>query len=221
MNTFQAVVFDMDGLLLDTESICMRIFKEACETLHVPFLNDAYLSIIGCNSTHIFKTLHNAYHDIIDYTLIHDEWRKQYNNVVENRAIPKKNGVIDVLLWLKNHQIPIAVATSTHKSLAIRKLELAGIAPLFEVITGGDEIKKSKPDPDIYLKAAKRLHIHPSKCIAFEDSSNGVISATAAGMRTYQVPDLINPTSETKHLAYKIISQIDNALDDFPMHFNQ
>ncbi|WP_260260404.1 HAD family hydrolase [Vibrio intestinalis] len=198
----KAAIFDMDGLLLDTERVCMRVFKQACQTVELPFYEDVYLTIIGRNAAGIEKIFRDAYGDDLDR--LHPEWRKNYDAIVRHQAIPLKEGVVELLTWLRANGIATAVATSTHRDLAETKLKLAGIDQYFDGLTCGDEVTHGKPDPEIYQLAAQRLGVEPSDCIAFEDSNNGVISAVAAQMTTYQIPDLVEPSEEVKALGHHI-----------------
>ncbi len=207
---YQAAVFDMDGLLLDTEKVCMRIFRQACDTLKLPFYEDTYLSIIGQNSVAIDRVFRKAYGDKLD--ALHEEWRVNYNAIVNHQAIPVKDGVIELLNWLKANKIPVAVATSTHKEIAKKKLQLSGLDQYFDAFACGCEVKNSKPDPEIFLLAASRLNVDAKHCVAFEDSNNGVKSAVAAEMTTFQVPDLVSPCDEVKSLGHHIVPSLHAAL---------
>ncbi|ELV8717461.1 HAD family phosphatase [Vibrio vulnificus] len=209
---FNAAIFDMDGLLLDTERVCMRIFKQACDVQKLPFYQETYLSIIGRNSAGIDAILRAAYGDDLDR--LHAEWRKRYNQVVLHEAIPVKEGVIALLEWLKAHQIPAAVATSTQKDVALVKLKLAGLDHYFESITTGCEVTHGKPDPEIYLLAASRLNVPPAQCLAFEDSNNGVRAAVAANMMTYQIPDLVEPCEEVIAFGHRIYPSLTEVLKE-------
>lgn len=209
---YQAAIFDMDGLLLDTERVCMRIFKEACEIQKLPFHETIYLSIIGRNPSGIEQIFRQAYTD--DYERLHNEWRTRYNAVVKHKAIPVKQGVIALLEWLKANNIPTAVATSTVNDVAKKKLALAGLDQYFDSLTTGCEVKHGKPDPEIYLLAASRLNVDPEKCLAFEDSNNGVRSAFTAGMITYQIPDLVEPCEEIRAFGHKVLPSMHQVLDD-------
>jgi HAD superfamily hydrolase (TIGR01509 family) len=199
---FQAAIFDMDGLLLDTERVCMRVFKQACENVNLPFYEDVYLSIIGRNSAGIDLILRQAYGDDLDR--LHAEWRINYDAIVKHQAIPVKDGVVELLEWLKSNNVPTAVATSTHREVATIKLELAGLSKYFDNLTCGCEVIHGKPDPEIYLLAAERLDVQPEHCLAFEDSNNGVRSAVAAHMTTFQIPDLVEPCEEVTALGHQI-----------------
>lgn len=207
---FQAAVFDMDGLLLDTEKVCMQIFRQACATLQLPFYEDVYLSIIGQNSVAIEKTFRAAYGEALDG--LHNEWRVNYNAIVEHQAIPVKDGVIALLDWLKSNDIPMAVATSTQREVALKKLQLANLDGYFAAYACGCEVERSKPDPEIFLLAAERLGVAAKHCIAFEDSNNGAKAAVAADMTTYQIPDLVTPCDETKARGHHIMPSLHSAL---------
>ncbi len=207
---FQAAIFDMDGLLLDTERVCMRVFKQACEVQNLPFYDDVYLSIIGRNSAGIEVIFRNAYGE--SYERLNAEWRERYGAIVKHQAIPIKNGVIELLEWLKENKYPIAVATSTQKDIAEIKLRLAGLDQYVDSLTTGCEVSKGKPDPEIYLLAANRLQVQPELCLAFEDSNNGVRSAISANMIAYQIPDLVEPCEEVLALGHSILPSLSHVL---------
>ena len=207
---FQAAIFDMDGLLLDTERVCMRIFKEACKTNNLPFYEDVYLSVIGRNSAGIEQIFRRAYGRDLDR--LHETWRTGYDAVVKHQPIPVKEGVIELLDWFKSHRIPSAVATSTQKDIATMKLHLAGLDTYFDNLTTGCEVTHGKPDPEIYLLAASRLGIDPKVCLAFEDSNNGARAAVSAGMMTYQIPDLVEPDDDVKTLGHTIARSLSEVL---------
>lgn len=207
---YQAAIFDMDGLLLDTERICMQIFKQACTNVNLPFYEDVYLSIIGRNSAGVEQVFRQAYGDDLDK--LHAEWRVNYNAIVKHQPIPVKDGVIELLEWLKSQGVPMAVATSTHRDVASVKLDLAGLSHYFANLTCGCEVENGKPDPEIYLLAAQRLNVEPNQCLAFEDSNNGVRSAIGANMTTFQIPDLVEPCDEVKALGHQVLPSLKNAL---------
>lgn len=166
--------------------------------------------MIGRNAAGIEAVLRKAYGDDLDR--LHAEWRQRYNQVVFHEAIPVKAGVIELLQWLKAQQIPTAVATSTQKEVASVKLKLAGLDHYFDSITTGCEVSHGKPDPEIYLLAASRLKIAPERCLAFEDSNNGVRAAVAAQMITYQIPDLVEPCAEVKGFGHHICPSLTDVL---------
>ncbi len=209
---YQAAIFDMDGLLLDTERVCMRVFQEACEVQKLPFYEDVYLSIIGRNAAGIEAIFRKAYGNELDR--LHQEWRIRYNAVVMHEAIPVKDGVVELLEWLKEQNFPTAVATSTAREVAKIKLQLAGLSKYFDNLTTGCEVSNGKPDPEIYLLAANRLNVEPTKCLAFEDSNNGVRAAVAANMPTFQIPDLVEPCEEVRQFGHTIVPSLHDVLSE-------
>ncbi len=215
---FKAAIFDMDGLLLDTERVCMDIFQQACEELDLPFYKEEYLKIIGCNAAGIESIIKQGWGEDLDYPALNAEWRQRYNAIVKHEPIPKKQGVVALLEWLKKNGYRIAVATSTQNDVAKVKLQLAGLDHYFDVYATGCEVKNGKPDPEIFLLAAERLGVDPTDCIAFEDSNNGTRSAVAANMTTFQVPDLVTPCDEVKALGHHIQPSLVNVLDYLQEH---
>ena len=209
---FKAAIFDMDGLILDSERLCMSIFRQACEVQNVPFIEKLYLSIIGCNTKKIEQIFRDGYGSSVDYPALHQEWKTRYTTIVKHQEIPLKEGIIDLLEWLKSNSIPMAVATSTPRDIATTKLKLAGLDGYFDVLTTGCEVVVGKPDPEIYLLAAERLGVVPEMCLAFEDSNNGVRSAVAANMITFQIPDLVKPSAEVIELGHQISPSLTNIL---------
>ncbi|MEI6898053.1 MAG: HAD family phosphatase [Psychromonas sp.] len=206
---YQAAIFDMDGLLLDTERVCQQAFRDACHSLSLPFLEDIYLGIIGRNAQGIEAVLSAGYGDKIAYQTLRDAWMDRYHPIVNYQAIPIKKGVVKLLQWLKENNIPMAVATSTPRDLAITKLKLSGLLPYFSQLSTGCEVQQGKPHPEIFLLAAKRLHVSPERCLAFEDSNHGVLAAVAANMQVYQIPDLVTPCAQTVALGHRVVMSLD------------
>ena len=212
MINFQAAIFDMDGLLLDTERVCMGVFEEACGTLALPFYRETYLNIIGRNAAGIREIFLEAYAGDCDAVIA--EWRACYHEIVENKAIPVKPGVTALLEWLQTEKIPMAVATSTASPVAQKKLELAGLDQYFSAVATGCEVSQGKPSPEIYHLAARRLGVDANNCLAFEDSNNGVRAAVAAEMFTYQIPDLVEPCDDVRALGHRILPSMRYVLED-------
>ncbi len=193
---YKACIFDMDGLLLDTERIAYDVFTEIADAYGVnPHIED-YSQCIGANKTYREKILKEFFPSLpLDQFI--PAWEKEYKNRLLNGDIPIKKGVMELLSLLKSKQIHIAVATSTHRELAYLKLEKTNLVDFFHYIIGGDQIEKSKPDPEIYLRVKEEFGVDASECLVFEDSTNGVISAYKAEMDVIQVIDLIEATDLT------------------------
>ncbi len=208
MRKFEAVIFDMDGLLLDTERIALSAFHETCKRFGLENQTDLFMQCIGTNSQRAEAVLKDGLKGKPNHTEFLSAWDATYLQRTCNTVIPLKNGAKELLAHLADMNLPIAVATSTKSNRAMQKLRDAGILPNFKAIVGGDQVKNSKPHPDIYLKAADVLGVVPEKCLALEDSDNGVRSALSAGMTVIQVPDLVEPTAVLRSLGHTIMDSL-------------
>ena len=208
MNNFEAIIFDMDGLLLDSERIWLIAFQEACQEFNLGDRTDLFIQCIGSNSEATKNILRNGLGDKVDYVKFWSVCRANYHAETKNKPISVKDGAIDLLKYIKALQLPLAVATSTHTEFAIKKLENAGIREYFNEIIGGEQVSNSKPLPDIYLKAANTLQVKAKNCLALEDSENGVKSALAAGLTVIQIPDLVEPSRSFKLNGHIILQNL-------------
>jgi HAD superfamily hydrolase (TIGR01509 family) len=196
----------MDGLLLDSERIALSTFKEACSECHfVPDLS-IYYRCIGTNANRVQEILSEGYGR--DYEAIAKIWKARYKVETFDKPVPLKSGAYDLLRELEKEGLHQAVVTSTDREIAVRKLTNSHIVQYFDLILGGDQVSRSKPDPDIYLTACRQLNIEPSRGLALEDSDNGVIAAFRAGLRVIQIPDLKPPSPEVLSLGHPVISSL-------------
>ncbi|MFC2021066.1 HAD family hydrolase [Chloroflexota bacterium] len=206
---YQAVIFDMDGLLIDSERIALSTFVEACrENKFEPDIN-VYNKCIGTTSYKTKEILLNGYGNEFPFETISELWEKKYHDEVLNKPVPLKTGVLSLLQHLEKEGVKKAVVTSTDQELALRKLTNAQIVPFFDFVLGGDQILHGKPNPEIYLTACRKLGEEPTNCLAFEDSDNGVLAAYEAGLTVIQVPDLVEPSEKVKALGHKIVKSLD------------
>jgi len=191
LNKVQAAVFDMDGLLLDTERICCHILTQVFKEYKQELSLDEYRSLIGLNSREVRLRIAQKLGPIHDLEPFVKLWKSRYFVQTVEKAAPVKQGVVALLEYLKQEEFPMAVATSTDHATAEKKLAKAGLIKYFSILVGGDQIEHSKPAPDIYLSAAENLGVDPLNCLAFEDSRYGVEAALNAGMQTIHIPDLL------------------------------
>lgn len=206
---FDAFIFDMDGLLFDTEILCWNCFRHVCAEYGYDPDFDIYKRCIGRSAAEGNLLLEECFGKYIPYAEVNRKWNDLYISKIREGNIPLKKGVVRFLKELKKRKIKTAVTTSTVTELALKKLEAGDILNYFGPVTGGDSVKRSKPDPEIYLKTAKILGTDPVRCIAFEDSDNGVRSAHAAGMTVIQIPDLVEPSEDIIKLGHQIIGSFD------------
>ena len=208
MRQFHAVIFVMDGLLLDTERIALSSFVETCENFGIGEQTELFMRCIGTNRALGQDVLKEGLQGKVDYLDFECVWDTKYIDCTSNRPIPLKDGTKELLEQLASLIIPVAVATSTDSVRATQRLRDAGISDKFDAIVGGDQVPNSKPHPDIYLKAAAILRVSPEKCLALEDSENGVRSALNAGMTVVQIPDLVQPSPILCSLGHIILGTL-------------
>jgi HAD superfamily hydrolase (TIGR01509 family) len=205
---YQAIIFDMDGLLIDSERIYLECFIEACHQHQFEADENIYLQCIGTSWQRTKEILTEGYGPEFPYHEVVDQCRALYELAITEHPLPVKEGAVPLLKAIDSLQIPKAVATSTERDKAMEKLRSVDLLHYFSHVVGGDQVADSKPLPQIYLKVAKCLGISPDNCLALEDSDNGVRSAHAAGMDVIQIPDLVTPSIEVKALGHPIMSSL-------------
>lgn len=192
----KAVIFDMDGVLFDTENICCITWKMLSEKKHMDNIQDALIESIGLNRTDGIAKLQKRYGAEFDAAGFLDEAKEANHKWIEEHGIPLKPGVHEILQFLKEQRVPTAICSSTQVPTILSHLKQAQLTEYFQKIIGGNMVEHSKPEPDIYLKACEAIGLPPEECLAVEDSPNGIRAAYRAGMQTIMVPDLVPPTPE-------------------------
>lgn len=196
--TVKAVIFDMDGVLFDTEKLCMDSWIAVAGEQGIPDMETFFPSCIGRNLTDTKALFRDFYGDVYDY----ERFRKQasiwFHNYIEQKGLPVKKGVRELLDFLQRGGYDIGLASSTSRPSVEGHLVRAGIREYFQSLTTGDMVEHSKPCPDIYLMACKSVGVDPAWAIAIEDSPNGIRAAYSAGMIPVMVPDLIAPDQEMR-----------------------
>ena len=200
----KAVVFDMDGVLLDSESVCDIIWKELAKDMRLPDIEAAIAENRGCNVELMAAQLKARYGAGFDCPKFFGDFSVRFKEWEFTKGIPLMPTARETLDWLKGKGCRLALATSTDRETAVRQLTAVGVYDYFEACVFGDQIERSKPAPDIYQKAAALLGLEPSECAAIEDSPNGIKSAAAAGLLPIMVPDRIQPGEDIKKLCFKI-----------------
>lgn len=188
----RAVLFDLDGLLLDTERLSRRAWLAGGADLGLDLPIDVLDTIIGRRRAEVEHEFLAALGADFDTAALYERhgvhYRAQLDTIAPSAL--RKPGVDDLLDWLDARDVPRAIATSTLARGAAEKLQLAALHTRFSVVVSGEQVPHSKPAPDIYLEAARRLDVSPAACVVFEDSDVGLEAALAAGMRAVAVPDL-------------------------------
>ena len=205
----EAVVFDMDGLMLDSERAINDCMARASRELGHDLPDSLWLQMIGGGEGLCRRLLAERIGD--DATLVLLARTEALYDVVADAGIDHRPGIVDLLDWLVARGIPRAVATSTRRPLAMRKLAAAGLLPYFDAVCTSSDVAAPKPAPDVYLLAASKLGVEPARCLVLEDSPTGVLAALAAGMTPVQVPDMLEPDAAARALGHRIVASLGDA----------
>lgn len=208
-----ALIVDMDGLLIDTERVDRDAFEQACRDVgwESPDMK-TYADCIGTTGPDVEAILRKGYGPDFPWAVVRDTWRQRYIEYFQDRPADVKPGAGELLSYAAQRGIPCGVATSTQSPLAALKLGLSGLDGHFSVVVTGDDVRRGKPHPEPYVTAARRLGVCPDRCWALEDSANGVRSALAAGCQVFQVPDLVDPSPELRQLGHQIVETLHDVL---------
>lgn len=207
----EAVIFDMDGLLLDTERVYVEALQRAAREM------GHEMSLAFCHSTSgVPGPERNAMvQELLGPDFSIPEFRERFQPIVREllaERIPLKTGVLEMLDFLKDRGLPAAVATSARRPTAEKHLGQTGLLPRLAAVATRDDVPNAKPAPDVYLEAARRLGVPPSRCIAFEDSNVGALAAHAAGTMTFVVPDIAPPTEDVRARCAGVLPDLHAAL---------
>ena len=196
MKSCDAVVFDMDGVIFDSERLVLECWEKIGSEYHLAGMREAFLPCIGTNNARTREIVLEYYGENFPYDEFCRESSRLFHSIVDQGGLPVKTGVQELLVYLKDCKTPIAVASSTRLEVVTQELKQAGLYGYFSVVMGGDQLKRSKPEPDIYLMTCEKLGVRPLYSYAIEDSYNGIRSAYSAGMKPIMVPDMLPPTNE-------------------------
>jgi len=197
----QAAIFDMDGLMLDTEPAYRIAWQAASAECGYELPDPLYFTLIGRGRSEGEQTLVDAFGPQFPVDRFRAACLRRETEMFETTPVPKKPGLDELLDLLDSCNISKAVATSTERRTAVAQLRAAKLLERFEAVATGDDVVNGKPAPDLFLLAARRLGVEPSRCIVFEDAEAGTIAAHSAGMTVFIVPDLKRPSAEVRSLA--------------------
>jgi HAD superfamily hydrolase (TIGR01509 family) len=197
-----AAIFDMDGVILDTEPIAIRAWMAAAADVGHALTEEHCQDMIGLGVRESMEYLKKYVSSQGELDQLVATANANYSAIYERDGAPCKTGLWELLEFLEREGIPIAIATSTPTEPAREKLRRSGVLEHFDIVVGGDQVSRGKPAPDIYLLAAERLEASPSRCIVLEDSGPGLRAAVAAGMKPIFIPDLCRVDMETQRLAF-------------------
>ena len=205
---YKAVVFDMDGVIFDSERLVLECWAEIAQKKGIKCMDEVFHQCIGTNMIKTKEILLENYGEDFPFDEFRTEASILFHSRYDNGRLPMKTGIKELLVYLKEQGVKIGLASSTRYEVVHQQLKDAGILSYFQTLTCGDMVKQSKPEPEIFLKACESLFIKPEEALAIEDSFNGIRSAYRAGMLPIMVPDMIAPNEEMEQLAGKIFTDL-------------
>ena len=214
-NTVKGAIFDMDGLMIDTEKLLVKYWRQAAAEFGYEMTFEHVLGIRSLSRKYSVPKLKGIFGDEFPFDEVRSLRIRLMNEYIDKNGFDIKKGLFELLDYLKSKGIKIAVATATSRDRAVMYLERINALQYFDEVICGDMVKNGKPEPDIYLTAAAELGLPPEECAAFEDSPNGLKSAYAAGCKAVMIPDLSQPDSETEPYTTAVYESLDKAVDFF------
>ncbi|MBQ8413254.1 MAG: HAD family phosphatase [Lachnospiraceae bacterium] len=205
---YKAVVFDMDGVIFDSEVKVIECWKVIAEKYNIPDIEEACMECLGINQVATKEKFLERYGADFPYTEIKKEMSELFHSRYDKGRLPMKAGVVELLEFLKERGKKIALASSTRREVVTRELRDAGVLDYFDAVICGDMVSRSKPEPDIFLKACEELKVSPSDAYAIEDSYNGIRAASRGELRPIMVPDLAPATEEMEKLSEVILENL-------------
>lgn len=213
MEKVECCIFDVDGLLLDTERyVWIRGLKTIGKQMGVEITDEWLSKMIGSNFVVYAQKLKEKFGQDFPSDVFLDRLFKFYEDTCKNDIVPPRPGAIELLKFLKENNIKISIGTSSKRYFATTTLTNAGIYEYLDYSVFGDEVKNGKPDPEIYLKSAEHFGFKPENCIVFEDSPNGAKAAYNANINLVFVKDLIEPTELEHEKAFMILNRLDEII---------
>ncbi|GIP62616.1 hydrolase [Virgibacillus pantothenticus] len=208
MNQVKLMIFDMDGLLFDTERIAFQALKKAMKNADYELTLDIYRKIIGAGKQEDEAILKDVYGEEFSFSLVLDGYLHESEKILKTDGLRIMEGVTELLDILDERKIKKCVASSSSLETIQRYLTMTNLKDRFDFYMSGDEVERGKPHPDIFLEACQRADESPEVAIVLEDSPNGLRAAYRAGIKCIVVPDLVVPDEEMENRAYRIVTSL-------------
>ncbi len=211
--SLQAVILDMDGVIIDSEPIYRFVWQSTAAELGYNLTDERYLSLLGFTIPDAEAEVARVAGTGFPIARFRELWPVRWRHHVETGGLPVKPGLWNFLELLEQHHLPVAVATSSDAQTVAFSLRAAGLEGRFPCIVSGDQVARGKPAPDIFLEAARRLGVAPEFCIVLEDSDAGILAAVAAGIPAILIPDLKQPSPETAKRVFRVLPSLHGAAE--------
>ena len=209
----KGLLFDMDGLILDTEKLYTRFWQEAANTLGYPMTREQALGMRSLSREFGAAKLQSYFDRPVDYEEVRLKRIELMNEFIEKEGVEAKAGVQELMVYLKENGIKAAIATSSPLDRTEKYLESVGLKDAFDKLISGYMVKRGKPEPDIYQLAAAELGLHSQECLALEDSPSGILSASRAGCFPVMIPDQDEPGEETTQILFAKADRLDKVIN--------
>lgn len=196
----KTVIFDLDGVIFDSEQVVRRGWQYAAQKLQLGDVDSLFLQCVGTNHIFTEQLLKKTFDAQFSYEEFRKYTREYFYQYTGAYGLPVKPGVKELMEYLKTEDYRIGLASSSTLQYILNGLRQAELIHYFDVIVSGENLQRSKPEPDIYLQACKKIGVIPAEAYAIEDSYNGIRSASRAGMQPIMVPDLLPTTAEMQAL---------------------
>lgn len=214
-NIIQGAVFDMDGLMIDTEKLYLLYWKQAAADFGYNMQDEHVFAIRSLARKYSIPKLKGFFGEDFPTEKVRERRTQLINSHIEKYGIEVKKGLFELLDFLKDQNIKIAVATATQRDRTLLYLSKINALSRFDAIICGDMVTNGKPDPEIYLTASAALGLQPEQCAAYEDSPNGIKSAYSAGCQTIMIPDMTMPDSEIIPMISAVYESLDKSIQFF------
>lgn len=205
---YEAILFDMDGVIFDSEVKVLECWKEIADKYNIKDIEIMCRKCLGLNREVTKEVFLKRYGQAFPYDMYKGEMAELFHRRYGGGRLPLKPGVVELLQYLKENNKKIALASSTRSELVRRELSDAGLMDYFDVVIGGDMVEKSKPEPDIFIKACEQLGVSRYNAFGVEDSYNGIRALAAGGIKAIMVPDMVEANDEIKGLAEIILPDL-------------
>lgn len=205
----KAVLFDMDGLMVDTESLATEAFIHSAKKQGYDMTKEETLLVLGFTTKSIYEFWENYFKnsDVSGKQLVDDHY-KYIENILFTTGPRKMPYIEELLKYLKESNYKVAVASSSNMDHIINNMEKTGLKKYIDEFASGAEVENGKPAPDVFLLAAERLGVKPEECLVLEDSKAGVLAGSSAGAKVIMVPDMFKPDEECKERTYRIVGNL-------------
>lgn len=208
----KAVIFDMDGLMFNTEQLTKEIWDALGKELGYANVSAIMPETMGVKLNLSGKIFRRRFGQNFPHEGFITEYRKRFDQRIQTDGVPVKPGLYDLLDYLKREGYVCAVASSTSRKKVLHYFEKAGVTGYFQKIICGDMVEKSKPDPQIYLTTAREIRTDPQNCMVLEDSPNGILAAYHAGMQAVMVPDQVQPDERLRLMTFACVDSLKDVI---------